>query len=622
MKRYYQVMLVGILLTSTCLGADLFPTAARRQGFLKALAEQDKRYDPAEKMLRAPFSSPGYHTTLKSGDVHRTRQSLTYAVALLDSGDPNRLDRALEIIDRVIGLQDQDPSSRTYGIWPWFLEESLEEMSPPDWNWADFCGTQLLQAAIDHENRLPVDLRHRVQESILHAAQSIKRRNVGPGYTNIALMGTYVTLVAGERFDVRELVDYGKARLRRFYDYTLKKGSFSEYNSPTYTLVAIEEISRMRRHIQDAASQELLDTLNDFAWHHLGRRFHAPTKQWAGPHSRSYATLLRSHALAFIQRGTSDDVEFMPDAKAWESIHAQRIDLRCPDELHDNFLELDEPRQEVEAFVLNPGDQHSIIGTTYLHSAFALGSVNIGDLWNQRRPLVAYWNSATGVVAMRVRCLHDDYDYSSASLFTVQEQNDALSAVVFATDRGDTHISLDRLRNGTISARDLRVRLEFEGAVDDLNLPAKIEMHEPIRFISGRVGGVFCIHEAVLDDQPVTLKMGREGEKAWIDIILYQGVTRQFNFNTIEEAAVVFTLSLVTPPVLLPTTKPQVGMGIAFASPAATERTVSRHKWTWQRSNDTILTLTVPVTPLPSKEQAKITAARVGPDNPWNTDNF
>ena len=40
MKRYYQVMLVGILLATTCFGADLFPTAARRQGFLKALAEQ------------------------------------------------------------------------------------------------------------------------------------------------------------------------------------------------------------------------------------------------------------------------------------------------------------------------------------------------------------------------------------------------------------------------------------------------------------------------------------------------------------------------------------------------------------------------------------------------------
>jgi hypothetical protein len=30
-----------------------------------------------------------------------------------------------------------------YGIWPWLAEESLAEMAPPDWNWADFCGMRL-----------------------------------------------------------------------------------------------------------------------------------------------------------------------------------------------------------------------------------------------------------------------------------------------------------------------------------------------------------------------------------------------------------------------------------------------------------------------------------------------
>ena len=62
-------------------------------------------------------------------------------------------------------------------------------MSVPDWNWADFCGTQLLQVAIDHKDRLPADLQQQVKDSILYAGRAIKRRNVGPGYTNIAVMG-------------------------------------------------------------------------------------------------------------------------------------------------------------------------------------------------------------------------------------------------------------------------------------------------------------------------------------------------------------------------------------------------------------------------------------------------
>jgi len=129
-------------------------------------------------MIRRPFSSLGYHTTLKGGYVHPPRDSLNYAVALLDSGEPARLKRAQDILRKVISLQNQDPNSRTYGIWSWFAEEPLEKMSPPDWNWADFCGTQLLQVAHEHMNRLPDELQQQVKDSIIHAAHSIKPRSV------------------------------------------------------------------------------------------------------------------------------------------------------------------------------------------------------------------------------------------------------------------------------------------------------------------------------------------------------------------------------------------------------------------------------------------------------------
>ncbi|MHC4096915.1 MAG: hypothetical protein ACYSU3_12780, partial [Planctomycetota bacterium] len=455
------IILASVLCTPPLThAADLFSLPQQKAGFLKALQQKDPQYDPAEKMLRARFSSPGYHTTLKAGYVHRTRDSLSYAVALLDTGKPERLKRAQDILRRLIALQDQKPKSRTYGIWSWFLEEPLDKMSPPDWNWADFCGTQLLQVAIDHMHRLPDDLQRQVRQSIIHASYSIKRRNVGPGYTNIALMGTYVTHVAGELFDVPELTEYAKARLKRFYDHTLAHGSFSEYNSPTYTAVAINEISRMLRHVKDPDSQKLIQKLNRLAWHHLARHFHPPTRQWSGPHSRCYRTLLGKSTLAFIQRATGGKVSFVPESEMAVSLDAHRLRAKCPKDLFHYFTDLPSPRLEIEAFAKNKSGRHDIIGTTYLHPDYTLGSVNIGDLWNQRRPLLAYWNTDDGVVAMRLRCLHDNYDYSSASIFTVQDKGDILGAVVFATDRGDTHISLDRIKNATIKATDLRIRLE------------------------------------------------------------------------------------------------------------------------------------------------------------------
>ncbi|HUU17407.1 MAG TPA: hypothetical protein VMW72_09680 [Sedimentisphaerales bacterium] len=605
--RLTIISLLTLCVPSICSAAELFSSPQQKAGFLKALSEQDAHYDLAEKMIRRPFSSPGYHTTLKDGYVHPPRDSLNYAVALLDSGEPARLKRAQDILRKVISLQDQDPNSRTYGIWSWFAEEPLEKMSPPDWNWADFCGTQLLQVAHDHMNRLPDELQQQVKDSIIHAAYSIKRRNVGPGYTNIAIMGTYVTLTAGELFGVDELTNYGKKRLKRFYDYTFEQGSFREYNSPTYTVVAIKELSRMLRHVKDPASQKLLRELNRFAWYHLARHFHPPSRQWAGPHSRCYATLLRDSTLAFIQRATNNRVIFLPEGEIFESLDAHRIDAECPEELFHYFTDLPSPRLEAETFSRNAPDKHDIIGTTYLHPDYTLGSVNIGDLWNQRRPLLAYWNTDTGPVAMRLRCLHDDYDYSSASILTVQDKSDVLGAVVFATDRGDTHISLDRLKNATIKAKDLRIRLQFEGAIDHLKLPSKTALNRTLRFSSGPVSCDFQIPHAVFGDYPIKTETGRDSNSAWLDVILYQGEEKDINFAEISDAAVIFALSIATQ---------------QKVRTSSIEHPVNTKHWAPGRTTATWhnMSLTIPTNPMKTSAQRAAASAEKNGQNLWKTE--
>ena len=599
------------LLTLLCIPAisspaELFSSQQQKTAFLKALSNQDSRYDPAEQMIRRPFSSPGYHTTLKDGYVHPPRDSLNYAVALLDSGQPDRLKRAQEILRKVISLQDQDPNSRTYGIWSWFAEEPLEKMSPPDWNWADFCGTQLLQVAHDHMNRLPDDLQQLIKNSVIHAANSIKRRNVGPGYTNIAIMGTYVTLSAGEIFGNTELAGYGKKRLKIFYEYTFRQGSFREYNSPTYTVVAINELSRMLRHVKDPASQRLLRELNRFAWFHLARRFHAPTRQWSGPHSRCYATLLRDSTQAFIQRATSNKITFLPESQAYESLDAHRIGAECPQVFFRYFTDLPEPRLEIETFTRNAPDKHDIIGTTYLHPDYTLGSVNIGDLWNQRRPLLAYWNSPSAPVAMRLQCLHDGYDYSSASTFALQNKSEILGAVVFATDRGDTHISLDRLKNATIKAKDLRLRLQFEGAVDGLKMPPNPPHNTPLSLKSRPVTCDFHIARAVFGDYPLKTETGRDGSSAWLDVILYEGEQKDINFAELSEAAVIFTLSLNTKG-KAPASTNQSPININQSAPGLISAT-------WHN-----MSLTVPTKPMKTSEQNAAASARQNGKNPWKS---
>lgn len=502
----------------------------------EALRDKEAQYDPEAQMIRRPFSSPGYHTTLKGGDVHPTRDSLNYAVALLDTGDPDLQKRAEAILRKVIRLQDQDPKSKTYGIWSWFLEETLDKMSPPDWNWADFCGVQLLQVARDHRHRLPADLAEQVDDAIRHAARSIQRRNVGPGYTNIALMGTYVTLIAAELYGIEDLHTYALQRLQRFAAYTREQGAFTEYNSPTYTVVALKEIGRLRLHAKDPEAKRLAEELYRVAWEEIAHHFHPPTRQWAGPHSRCYSTLLSESVLGLIQRATEGRVRFFPNDPPGAPDDL-RLPLPCPRDLESFFTQLDSPRELVKTFVKgNP----PIVGTTFLGPDFALGSINRGDLWNQRRALIACWGSAERPAYLHLRFLHDGYDFAAAQFFSAQKGGLVLAGINFATDGGDTHVSLDRIKNGAIRARDLRLRFELGGAAGLIQPEITGTLTEPKTLQLGTLRVHLAVPYARWGEREGRLETGMDPIKktAGLDVVMYSGEEREFRLNALEQAVI------------------------------------------------------------------------------------
>lgn len=577
------------LFAAQAAGTELTPD--RRRSLQAALAKEDASYDPAERMLRsAGTGGPGYHTTIKSGFVHSTRSSLTYAAALLDSGEPARLARAQDILRAVLALQDPNPPSKTYGIWPWYLEEPLDKMSPPDWNWADFCGVQLLAAWIGHRNRLGAELAEQVRGSIGHAARSIQRRNVGPGYTNIAIMGTYVTLVAAQEMGLGDLRDYTQKRLRHLHATIMAQGSFAEYNSPTYSVVALTELSRMLLHVRDNDDRRLIQELHDLAWSHVATHFHAPTRQWAGPHSRSYSDDLRQRpgTLAFLEAATGRKAHLIDADPLPLGLDAYRLPLECPRRLAPLFRELSAPRQVLETFIpaepSRAGSKRPVVGTTWLHPQFALGSVSRGDFWNQRRPLLAYWGTPEKPVWLRARFLHDQYDFCSALLFSAQHEGCALSTMVFATDYGDTHPNLDRVKNGAIKAKDLRLRFELGGELRDASITLPPDAAEPVRILDRgvevrlhRVGDSF-------GGQPVLWQTGQEKETRFIDAVVYAGAEKSFELRSWREAFVAFGLHFA----------PANGSG--SISPPRLTKTDGWVKTEW-RAGTKLLSVTAPMQP-------------------------
>ncbi|MBN1422207.1 MAG: hypothetical protein JXP34_25760 [Planctomycetes bacterium] len=532
---------IALLVAISAARASLPARAAESSPFDRAvlaaaLRDAAGRYDPAEAMLRGSASRVGYHTTLRSGPVHPTRESIYYAAALLDAGGEENRDRAVRILRRVISLQDRDPASRTYGIWSWYLEEPLAEMSPPDWNWADFLGTALAHIAIHRIGTIPEADRRAVLDSLGHAARSVRRRNVGPGYTNIAAMGTFVALAAGEILGDADLVAYGIERAKRFAAHVDALGTFSEYSSPTYACVTAMALARIRSDVRSPEARAAIEPVERLLWRQIGETFHLPTMQWAGPHGRSYSTDLAGNDMAclVIQKATGGRVRFYGDDALPGSLEVYRSPVACP----ARFLPLfgaDRLPYRIRRTFSRSGDSPGQTATTYLGRGFALGSVDRFDLWNQRRAIIAYWGRPGALGSLRVRCLHDGYDFASGILGSVQEEGDLIAAVGFATDYGDTHVSLDRIRDGTIRAKELVVRIEIRGvgsAPDPWAIDAG-SVRIASRIVRARFAGADC---------PV--EVARRDGGFDVDVVLHRGDEKAIDFRAIDEACVALAVSI------------------------------------------------------------------------------
>ena len=505
---------------------------------LDGLNELNDRYDPAAKMLTKKLEGYNYHTDAESGVFHEVRASFYYAVRLLDLGDEQWKQRAFDVIDATIALQDTSTASRYCGVWPYYLEEPLSvKKSPVDFNWADFNAVSLLDVYMGHYDKLPDDLRRKIVNALIYAARSVQKRNVQPGYTNIAIMGTYVTFMVSHLFGLEEMQQYSRERLKKFYDYTLERG-FTEYNSPTYTIVALDELDRMKRHIADAGAKPMIDSLYNLAWEVVARHFHRPTGQWAGPHSRSYRTLMSPSIYGILKQASGGKIDF-PGAAPRPDV---KIRHKIPDYLLPYFLSPDYPRVQRDEFAI---DDPKVIGTTFLTGRYAFSSANRSSLWNQRRPFLVYWGKPSRPDYIQLRFLHDGYDFSSASFYSSQDKNRLLGGIGFLTNGGDKHISIDRIRDGKLSAKELRMRFEFAyaGQLEKLRLPEKYNAPFKVE-VDGLSFEIHLFEAGFGDLESGYWEKGSDGQVSWLDYVVYSGEQKDFNLNDIRRAVLGFTFSI------------------------------------------------------------------------------
>jgi len=517
--------------------APLKLTDEEKQIVRQSVERQNEQYHPEGKMLVRELNGWNYHTDAESGRYHHVRSSFQYAVAMLDLGDPQYRQRAFDVIAKTISLQDIDPESKSCGVWPYYEEEPLStKKSPIDYNWADFNAVSLLDIYMGHKDIIPSELLKKIEDALILAAKAVQKRNVGMGYTNIAIMGTYVTYVVSHLFDLPEMKDYAVARLQKFYDYTLEKKGFSEYNSPTYTIVALDELDRMKRHIVEPEARKIIDALYIIGWEIIATHYHKPSGQWAGPHSRSYNTLLHSSVAGIFHSASDGRI----DLGYRDERYDVKIKHRIPEQLLPYFLAPVYPRIQRDVF---ENASPKITGVSYLTDNYALSSVNRSNMWNQRRPFLAYWGSPEKPSYLQLRYLHDFFDMAVGTWFSAQKDNTVLAAIIFTTNGGDKHNSIDVIKDGKFQAEDLRLRFEFGNTdVSKLALPAK--NNDPFSFNINGLQFNICLYRSTFGKYKGYWEKGSDQVASWIDFVLYSGDETEIDLEAMYDAILGFSFCI------------------------------------------------------------------------------
>lgn len=513
----------------------------------KLLAYYDSIFDSQANMLQIVCSSPGYHSRLKPGEiVHPVRESFYYAVALLQRDGAGDSTRAEQILKVILPLQQKYPPRNSYGVWPWYSEEPLDQMQSVDQNWADFCGAAIAQILVCHDSQLSRQMSRQLRESLRHAANAIMRRDVKPGYTNIAVLGGGVCAVAGEFLDVEVLLDYGRERLEDVVRHTQRHGHFNEYNSPPYGKVVIAECERILQLVADEQVRQAADSLRRTAWRIVAESYHPGTQQWAGPHSRSSRDRLRETMVDFLNERLGDTKIRVHSGLVADSPRGYAIvsPIACPQEFLPAFdNRVLKPHAIRRNFILPHGETPATVGTTWFAEDASLGTVSHSSFWTQRKPVIAYWRTEQDpAVVFRVRFLRDGKDFASMAIKSVQVNNRVLFSIHSLRDRGDWHRSLDRPVGGIFRASDLRIRCELRGK------GSRVEALDDGRFalVAGQRQMVVIPADSRFQGNAVRWQCGLDStfKAVFVDGVCYEGPEREFNFSRLLEISMAVGLSL------------------------------------------------------------------------------
>ena len=526
------------------------------------------RFDPEYGMItRNVASGKGAYHTSYTGLIHHTRDSAEYINKVCYMKKREYYPEVRAILKRLPEFQDSREGSPTYGLWSYVCEEPIEDMLAPDYNLADFIGKHLAYVLKHRPEALDDESTAAAKLALVRAAQCSIRRNVSADYTNISFMSLNTIIGAGEICDRPDMLEIGKKRMETVYRYQMHNGAFSEFNSPTYSPLVIEELSRLLLLTDDEEITKMSEELMYMAWEEILCRYDTHRREPCPPMMRAYYTSATGMIEELLYSGTKGEfgsVDYFMKLGENEPLFIPELlsldNLLCPDELIDKYLRnrCETPRFIEKTFykkndIRSEGEDTVIVRNLespdlkcfgYMTEDYSMGAFEKTDMWVQRRSSMVSWGKGDTFGAVRIRCFNCDYDYCSGMVYTNQYNNVMLSHTGFATDRGDFHYILDNVIAGRgikseLTTKKLFYKFCLEGTAQDAKV---IQNGNNFVIDSGNIKVYINIYEALFDGQPMDILYNEEEKQ--IELICFDE-EKTVDFAKIQAPSyVVFTMSV------------------------------------------------------------------------------
>ena len=233
------------------------------------------------------YYDPDVHlvaNSIDNGVFHSAWMSADYAVALVESGSPQAIERAEAVIDAVLTCQDTDPRSPHYGNFRW----EYEDLAVEDLNAVQFVLVRLIPLLLNRADRLSESLVSRVREGIRLGLDEIRRIDVSPVYSNIVAQDIANSILGGQLLRLPEYSGRGLSKLRTWLKVIDQSGIPHEYNSPSYSFVCIEALHKIVAFSDQSEAAALAQLIITRIGLSVALRIHPATGRLAPPHCRAY----------------------------------------------------------------------------------------------------------------------------------------------------------------------------------------------------------------------------------------------------------------------------------------------------------------------------------------------